>query len=414
MLKKFLFAMPLMALLTCFTLSSCSNDDENEETTPNGEGTQNGGQGSGEQGGDESTSYIYEFTTYATEDQISLFDTDVTFTMSDGNSNVTRLSQINEVVEFTSDTYQDFEVLYMSTLKEGALNKIDDSKNYSFPVSAYNLRVTDDKGNVVYTYNSGTNIKTVTGFSLKKNIAYFSSAYKLNFQKDSKQTTQQTLNDAKYTEYTVDVTEGETFVDLGLSVKWASKNLEGNHIYSKNSFYAWGEVSTKGPSYTWDNYKWITMVSASSGYFVKYYETDRLSKLEQNDDAAFVNRSFYGGNDFSRLPTAQEARELINRCTWTWGVYNGENGYKVEGPNGNSIFLPAAGTLAQNSIQLYGHPRGYGADGTYWTSELETSSTSYPQTARCLCFEYTSTKEEITIFGESRFAGCSIRAVSTR
>lgn len=49
------------------------------------------------------------------------------------------------------------------------------------------------------------------------------------------------------------------------------------------------------------------------------------------------------GGDLWRMPTLKEMEELINKCMWTWTTLNGVNGYKVVGLNGNSIFLPAAG-----------------------------------------------------------------------
>ena len=52
------------------------------------------------------------------------------------------------------------------------------------------------------------------------------------------------------------------------------------------------------------------------------------------------------------MPTKAEQDELRNNCTWTWTTQNGVNGYKVVGPNGNSIFLPAAGYMYEGT--LYG------------------------------------------------------------
>ena len=43
------------------------------------------------------------------------------------------------------------------------------------------------------------------------------------------------------------------------------------------------------------------------------------------------------------MPTKAEQDELRNNCTWEWTTLNDVYGYKVTGPNGNSIFLPAAG-----------------------------------------------------------------------
>lgn len=65
---------------------------------------------------------------------------------------------------------------------------------------------------------------------------------------------------------------------------------------------------------------------------------DNKTVLEAADDAASVN---WGGS--WRMPTTDEQQELLNSCTLTWTTKNGVNGYNVEGPNGNSIFLPAAG-----------------------------------------------------------------------
>ena len=46
-----------------------------------------------------------------------------------------------------------------------------------------------------------------------------------------------------------------------------------------------------------------------------------------------------------KLPTKEQWEELKNKCRWEWTTKNGVNGCKVTGPNGNSIFLPAAGFL---------------------------------------------------------------------
>ena len=52
-----------------------------------------------------------------------------------------------------------------------------------------------------------------------------------------------------------------------------------------------------------------------------------------------------------RMPTQKEMEELCSKCTWTRIEYNGVVVYKVKGPNGNAIFLPAAGY----SCEYYGN-----------------------------------------------------------
>ena len=68
------------------------------------------------------------------------------------------------------------------------------------------------------------------------------------------------------------------------------------------------------------------------------------------------------------MPTYEEMCELIDECTWTWTTQNGVYGRKVTGPNGNSIFLPAAGYM--DNSDLY----NAGSYGFYWSSSLITGN----------------------------------------
>ena len=43
------------------------------------------------------------------------------------------------------------------------------------------------------------------------------------------------------------------------------------------------------------------------------------------------------------MPSWEQIEELYNYCTWHWTQRNGVNGQLVTGPNGNTMFLPAAG-----------------------------------------------------------------------
>ena len=63
----------------------------------------------------------------------------------------------------------------------------------------------------------------------------------------------------------------------------------------------------------------------------------------------------------NRLPTKAQLQELKNKCTWTWS--DSKKGYYVKGPNGNSIFLPAAGDR-----DCFGDVYGVGTHGDYWSS----------------------------------------------
>ena len=158
-------------------------------------------------------------------------------------------------------------------------------------------------------------------------------------------------------------------VDLGLSVKWATFNLGATKPEDYGDYFAWGETQPK-TDYSWSTYK-FELGTDYNGPFSKYvtnssYGTvDNKTVLEPEDDAAHVN---WGGR--WRMPTNKEKDELTNKCTWTWTSQNGVNGYEVIGPNGNSIFLPAAGRRS-------GMNRSYvGALGYFWSSSLDTDTTN--------------------------------------
>ena len=135
----------------------------------------------------------------------------------------------------------------------------------------------------------------------------------------------------------------QDWVDLGLSVKWATCNVGASQPHGYGNYYAWGETSTKS-SYTTENSrtydKIMGDISGNSTY-----------------DAARAN---WGGS--WRMPTKKEMKELKNKCTWKWTTQSGVNGYKVTGPNGNSIFLPAAGDCCGSSRY------DVGEYGSYWSS----------------------------------------------
>lgn len=103
--------------------------------------------------------------------------------------------------------------------------------------------------------------------------------------------------------------------------------------------------------------------------------------------------------DSWRIPTVAEMEELVKNCTWEWTIkMNGHNGYKITGPNGNSIFLPADGYRSDNSCHLVNW------DGYYWSNMLSTKE-SYK--ASCLHFNDVSRKN----INMERAKGLSIRPV---
>ncbi len=137
---------------------------------------------------------------------------------------------------------------------------------------------------------------------------------------------------------------GHEYVDLGLSVKWATCNVGANKPEDYGDYYAWGEIYTK------DVYDAET---CDTDY--TFFGED-ISGNEDYDVAAYK----WGGG--WRMPTKAEIKELKSKCDWKWTTQNGVNGYKVTSKNGNHIFLPAAG---------YRHGDSYidvGGYGNYWCS----------------------------------------------
>ena len=124
---------------------------------------------------------------------------------------------------------------------------------------------------------------------------------------------------------------GHEYVDLGLSVKWATCNVGANKPEDYGDYFAWGETETKS-SYRENN---------SITYGKNYSDIGGRSRY----DAARAN---WGGT--WRLPTKAELEELENKCTWKWTTQNGVNGYKVTGPNSKSLFLPAANIRSGSSL----------------------------------------------------------------
>lgn len=170
-------------------------------------------------------------------------------------------------------------------------------------------------------------------------------------------------------------------IDLGLSVKWASCNVGASLPSDYGFYYAWGETTPKSGAY-------------------KYYDS-RKKKYEYigsniSGTKYDVARVRWGGT--WRMPTLDEINELCNKCSWQWTEVNGVNGQKVTGPNGNSIFLPAAGYIDGEDVYY----RGW--QGDYW------SATWHSDGAACdLLFDDDDGGDD---FCDGRALGFSVRPVT--
>ena len=140
--------------------------------------------------------------------------------------------------------------------------------------------------------------------------------------------------------------EGHGYVDLGLpsGLKWATCNVGASNSSDYGDYFAWGKTSPKSTDVS-DYHKVWGDISGNPSL-----------------DAAAAQ---WGGG--WRMPTKAEFQELIDNCTWTWTTHGGHHGYKVTGPNGNSIFLPAAGWLYDGRSNIQSDVRG-----SYWSSNEDS------------------------------------------
>lgn len=187
-------------------------------------------------------------------------------------------------------------------------------------------------------------------------------------------------------------------VDLGLpsGTLWADRNVGADSPEAYGDYFAWGETTTKD-TYNWSTYKWCQGSSDTQTKYCtnSYYGTvDNKTTLDLEDDAAYVNM----GEEW-RMPTDAEQIELRDKCTWIWTSQNGTNGYKVTGPNSNSIFLPAAGYRDNSGLN------NAGFTGYCWSSSLVVESHQYS----AWCLIYISSIRNVD-YG-NRLYGISVRAV---
>ena len=213
---------------------------------------------------------------------------------------------------------------------------------------------------------------------LQKGITYY---YKINFI--GKYSSVETAVDSFETIIGEGEINGHAWVDLGLPSgnRWASCNIGASSPDQNGNYFAWGETTAKE---TFDSNNSETQgqdISDFSGV-VKY-------------DAA---RAQWG--DYWRIPKKAECQELVDNCTWNWVEVGTVKGYNVIGPNGNSIFIPAAGSCSN----IYA-PQECGKLGGYWTS------TPYNNTSNNGAYVLRFYDESVSVDDVNRYLGRTIRPV---
>lgn len=201
------------------------------------------------------------------------------------------------------------------------------------------------------------------------------------------------------------IVNGHEFVDLGLSVKWATCNVGAEYPGDYGDYFAWGDTTpyyANGHSQDTPCTNWITGKTGynlesyfdakdDKGYEYETYALNKETKLKPKHDAATAN---WGAP--WRMPTKEELQELVDNCSWTW---SSQGYYKVTSKkNGNFIYFPAAGIRILHSLHYAG------SYGGYWSSYLDTSD------SRC-AVSLDMKSDYVSTFHPERYDGRSVRAV---
>lgn len=155
----------------------------------------------------------------------------------------------------------------------------------------------------------------------------------------------------------------EDLVDLGLSTKWAKYNVGATKATELGGLFGFGDMTGFQTSLDLDNY-------ASADI----YKTDRD-----------VANKVYGS--WVTMPTIDEFEELFTECKKEWVEEDGVAGYKFTGPNGNSIFLPAAGSRTQGTVS------GEGLNGYYLSGSINVADNKF---AMAYSFDQNSNRRTTT------------------
>ena len=188
------------------------------------------------------------------------------------------------------------------------------------------------------------------------------------------------------------------YVDLGLpsGTLWATCNVGANVPEEYGYYLAWGETEPK-EEYDWTTYKWCNGSKSTLTKYCSYSDfgyngyTDDKTELDPEDDAAYV----HWGSSW-RMPTYSQLIELYDNCTKTWTTMNGVNGSLLTGPNGNTIFLPAAGTRHDGILG------GEGLAADYWSRTHGNGAGAY-----LMCIF----SDDVSWFNYERYYGFTVRPV---
>ena len=226
-----------------------------------------------------------------------------------------------------------------------------------------------------------------------------------------------------FSKATTGTINGFEWVDLGLpsGTKWATRNVGASIPSDYGKYYAWGEYVEK-KSYTEGSYsgchlkiiptliEFFRDIISFHFTYLAYgiYKEYEYSRHEEDISGSIYDAAQHEMGGTWRIPTKAEMEELIDGCRWLPTKQDKHQGYQVIGPNGNSIFLPAASF----QIDEYENEEEYEDEkvsgyGYYWSS---TPNESYDWAAYALEFDLQKNIHKLDCI--SRYYGFTIRPVS--
>ena len=257
------------------------------------------------------THYAADYRTFTTKPAYSVASTGAASDVTDKEATVT-----TQLPSSSVDARERLQFGVAYSVSASALHPDSVFDEVSFSMNdvengEYTVTLTDLSGNTTYYYAAYTSFSGVYVFSDVKDF-----------------TTEENL--------TAGIANGHEWIDLGLpsGLKWASCNVGASSSEEYGDYFAWGETTTKS-SYDEDN-------SITYNFSASTLQSRGIIGSDGNLTAAYDAATANWGGSWC-MPTIDEIAELRNKCTWKWTSQNGVNGQLVTGPNGNSIFLPAAG-----------------------------------------------------------------------
>ena len=360
----------------------------------------------------------YEANTYTLQQWETMQAAGAVFLPASGWRRGTEVSEVNNLVGYWSSTYEYSFSAHNIWIENYGSSSHTVFNDRSYRYRGYAVRLVRDAGIVSYSIDaapSPTEGGTVTGTGTFNEGASCTLTAMPNEGYTFVNWTENGVEVSTQATYSFTVTSNRTlaanftyngggasheYVDLGLpsGTLWATCNVGADNPEDYGDYFAWGETTPK-ETYDWTTYQYC---NGTSGTLTKYCSksnygyngfTDNLTILSPEDDAASAN----WGSDW-RMPTQAEWQELYQNTTHTWTTQNGVNGRLFTAPNGNSLFLPAAGYRDYSSLD------GAGSDGGFWSSSLYTD---LPDNAWGFYFF----SGNFSVSGSDRYYGLSVRGV---